>query len=107
MTAPTESVRESVERILTERKQEKYVLRLYVSGLTVRSMQSIAALTALCEQLVPGRYDLEVVNLAEHPELAELEQIFATPTLVKELPPPVQRLVGDLTQPDRVIVMPQ
>lgn len=95
------------ERMLAERPQEKYVLRLYVSGMTARSMNAITALKALCEKLLPGRYELEVINLLEHPELAEAKQILATPTLVKELPLPVRRLVGDLTKPDRVILVLQ
>lgn len=100
-------VTEAFERLLAERPQEKYVLRLYVSGMTARSMTAIAALKALCEKLLPGRYELEVVNLFEHPELAEAKEILATPTLVKELPLPVRRLVGDLTKPDRVILVLQ
>lgn len=99
------NVTEAFERMLAEKKQDKYVLRLYVSGLTTRSMQSIAALKTLCERLLPGRYELEVINLMDHPELAEAKQILAAPTLVKELPLPVRRLVGDLTQTDRVLLV--
>lgn len=96
---------EVFERLLAEKKQEQYVLRLYVSGLTTRSLQSIEALKALCERLLPGRYDLEVINLMDHPDLAEARQILAAPTLVKELPLPVRRLVGDLTRTDRVLLV--
>lgn len=108
MSAETEpKLSETFEGMLAERPQENYVLRLYVSGMTARSMQSIAALKKLCERLLPGRYELEVINLFEHPDLAEARQILATPTLVRELPLPVRRLVGDLTKPDRVILVLQ
>lgn len=103
----TGNVTEVFERLLAAKKQEKYVLRLYVTGMTARSMNSIEALKTLCEQFIPGRYELEVVNLLEHMELAELNQVVAAPTLVKLLPLPVQRLVGDLTKSDRLILMLQ
>lgn len=95
------------ERLLEERKEERFVLRLYVSGMTQRSLSSIATLKSLCEQLLPGRYDLEVIDLFEHAEEAQARQILAAPTLIKELPPPLRRLVGDLTRPDRLILVLQ
>jgi len=83
---------------------ECYVLRLYVTGLTPRSSQAIARLRALCEEHLPGRYDLEVFDLYQQPGLAQAAQIIAAPTLVKELPPPVRRLIGDLSDEQRVLV---
>jgi len=106
-TASVPNLRETFQRLLAEKKQEKYVLRLYVAGMTARSMNAVAALKTLCEQLLPGRYELEIINLLEHPELAEAKEILATPTLVKELPLPVRRLVGDLMKPDQVILVLQ
>lgn len=106
-TETVPNLSETFQRLLAEKKQEKYVLRLYVAGMTARSMNAVAALKTLCEQLLAGRYELEIINLLEHPELAEAKEILATPTLVKELPLPVRRLVGDLTKPDQVILVLQ
>ena len=98
---------EAFERLLAEEKRERYVLRLYVTGMTERSMKSIEGLKAICEQVLPGRYDLEVVNLYDNPEMAEKMQIIAAPTLVKELPLPARWLVGDVTDRGRVILVLQ
>jgi len=94
---------ESFKRMLADQKQDKYVLRLYVAGMTARSMSAISSLKELCEERFPDRYELEIINLLEHPELAETQEIIASPTLVKELPQPEQRLVGDMTNPERVL----
>jgi circadian clock protein KaiB len=82
----------------------RYVLRLYVSGRKPRSAGAIATLTALCLQHLEGRYDLEVIDVDENPKLAIREQILALPTLVRELPAPLRRFVGDLADPERVLV---
>jgi circadian clock protein KaiB len=82
---------------------EEFVLRLYVSGMTVRSQAAVAAIKALCEELLAGHYDLEVVDLSRNPGAAKSEQIFASPTLVKQFPLPLRRLVGDLSRRDRVL----
>lgn len=79
-----------------------FVLRLYVTGMTARSMTAIAVARALFDKELAGRYVFEIVDLLVHPELAEEKQIQATPTLVRELPLPVKWLVGDLTRPERV-----
>lgn len=85
-------------------QRERYVLRLYVTGLTARSTQAIATLRAVCEEHLPGRYDLEVFDLYEQPELAQSEQIIAAPTLVRERPLPLHRLVGNLCDAERVLI---
>jgi circadian clock protein KaiB len=82
---------------------ERFVLRLYVTGTTARSMRAIANLRRLCEQHLAGRYDLKVVDVYQQPELAAREQLLATPTLVKESPLPLRRLVGDLSDQQRVL----
>jgi circadian clock protein KaiB len=92
------------ERFAAGRQGERYVLRLYVTGLTPRSTQAIASLRAVCEEHLAGRYDLEVIDLYQQPELARGQQLIAAPTLVKELPPPVRRLIGDLSDEQRVLV---
>ena len=81
-----------------------FVLRLYVTGNTVRSGQAIANIRALCDDYLAGRYELEVVDIYQQPKAAAKEQIIAAPTLVKELPTPVKRLIGDLSDRDKVLV---
>jgi circadian clock protein KaiB len=83
---------------------ERFVLRLYVTGSTVRAGQAVANVRSLCEEYLPGRYDLEVVDIYQQPNEAAKDQIIAAPTLVKELPAPVRRLIGDLSDRDRVLV---
>ena len=95
------------ERMLEEpprRTKQRYVLRLYVSGRKPRSAHAIATLTALCKEHLEGRCDLEVIDVDEDPKRAIQAQIFALPTLVKELPQPLRRWVGDLADEDRILV---
>lgn len=81
----------------------RYLLRLYVTGMTARSVAAVARVRAVCDEHLPGRYELDVIDIYQHPELARTHQIIATPTLVKELPAPVRRLVGDLSDTGRVL----
>ncbi len=92
------------EQALTQSGEGHYVLRLYLTGHTSRSLKAVQAVKKLCEEHLPGRYELEIVDLCQQPERAQAAQIIAAPTLVKELPPPLRRLIGDLTDPDRVLV---
>lgn len=85
-------------------KEERFVLRLYITGNTVRSGQAIATIRALCDDYLTGRYELEVVDIYQQPKAAAEEQIIAAPTLVKELPNPPKRLIGDLSDRDKVLV---
>ena len=84
--------------------EERYVLRLYVTGMTPRSTEAFAAIRALCEERLRGRYDLEVIDIYQHPQLAIDEQIVAVPTLVKKSPAPLRRLIGDLSNTERVLL---
>ena len=84
--------------------EERYVLRLYVTGMTQRSTEAFATIKALCEERLHGRYELEVIDIYQHPQLAIDEQIIAVPTLVKKLPAPLRRLVGDLSNEERVLL---
>ena len=84
--------------------EERYVLRLYVTGMTPRSTEAFASIKALCEERLQGRYELEVIDIYRHPQLAIDEQIIAVPTLVKMLPAPLRRLVGDLSNEERVLL---
>lgn len=83
----------------------EYRLRLYVTGQTPRAERAIANLHRLCEKEFDGRsYEIEVIDVLERPELAEQEKILATPTLVMFLPPPIRRVIGDLSKSDKVLL---
>jgi len=83
---------------------KEYILKLYVTGQTPRAERAIANLRRLCEHEFAGRYEIEVIDVLEHPELAEQERILATPTLVRFLPPPLRRVIGDLSDSDKVLL---
>ena len=83
---------------------ERYILRLYVTGMTARSVRAVKNLQAICNEYLKDRYDLEVIDIYQQPILARGEQIIAAPTLVKKLPLPMRRIVGDMSQRDRVLV---
>jgi circadian clock protein KaiB len=85
-------------------KPEGWKLRLYVAGQTPKSIRAFANLKALCEQHLKGRYQVEVIDLLERPQLARGDQIIAIPTLVRKLPQPVRKIIGDLTDTVRVLV---
>jgi len=87
-----------------EPDEQRYLLRLYVTGMTPRSRIAIANARSLCEEFLKGRYELEVIDITERPQLAKDEQIIAAPTLIKKLPLPLRRLVGDLSNKDRVLL---
>ena len=82
---------------------EEYVLRLYVSGSTLKSALAVENIKQICEQYLKNRYDLEVIDIYQQPNLARDEQIVAVPTLIKRLPSPLRRLVGDLSNLKRVL----
>lgn len=84
--------------------KEKYHLRLFVTGQTPRSVRSVENLKRLCEKYLKGRYELEVIDIYQQPALAAENQIIATPTLIKKLPLPLRRLVGDFSNQDRVLL---
>jgi len=80
------------------------VLRLYVTGKTSKAEVAIANLRRICEQDLHGLYELEVIDVMEHPQKAEDEKILATPTLIKQLPPPLRRVIGDLSDKEKVLL---
>ena len=82
----------------------RYVIKLYITGQTSRSQRAIANLRRICEEELAGQYDLVVIDLLERPQLAEDEKILATPTVVKELPAPIRRIIGDLSDSERVLL---
>lgn len=82
----------------------RYVLRLYVTGATPQSSRAIVNIRKICEDHLAGRYELEVVDLCQHPALAADEQIIAAPTLIKKLPLPLRRFIGDMSQTERILL---
>ena len=83
---------------------KKALLKLYVTGQTPRSERAIANLRRICQEDLKGEYELIVVDVLERPQLAEDEKIIATPTLIKELPPPLRRVIGDLSDKEKVLL---
>ncbi len=85
-------------------KKEIYHLRLYVAGQTPRSIVALANLRKICEKYLEGEYQIEIIDLQKNPQLAKGDQIFAIPTLVRKLPPPIRKIIGDLSNTERVLV---
>ena len=92
------------ERAVTEPDRRHYVLRLYITGMTPQSTRAIHNIRQICEDYLQGRYELEVVDIYQQPALAQGEQIIAAPTLIKKLPFPLRRLIGDLSNTQRVLL---
>jgi circadian clock protein KaiB len=92
------------DNLASPQAAEQYVLRLYVTGMTQRSTEAVEAIKAICEEHLQGRYELEVIDIYQRPELARDEQIVAAPTLVKKLPHPLRRLIGNLADKERVLL---
>jgi circadian clock protein KaiB len=82
----------------------RYLLKLYITGKTPRTERAIANLRNLCEDVLAEAYEIEIIDILEHPRLAEDERILATPTLIKQLPPPLRRVIGDLSDRDKVLL---
>lgn len=82
----------------------KYVLKLYITGRTPRSEHAITNLQRLCENSLRGQYELVIIDILKQPHLVEEAKILATPTLIKELPPPIRRIIGDLSNTERVLL---
>lgn len=83
---------------------DDYILKLYVAGLSPKSVIAIANINKICEENLQGRYQLDVIDLYQQPQLAEGEQIIAIPTLIRKLPLPLRRIIGDLSNTERVLV---
>lgn len=84
--------------------EELYELRLYVAGKTTKSVTALKNLEKYCEEHLKGQYVIEIIDLLENPQLAEGDQIFAVPTLVKKVPEPVRKIIGDLSNEEKVLV---
>jgi circadian clock protein KaiB len=95
---------EKFQRTLKSAGEEQYLLRLFVTGATSRSLRAITNIRRICEEHLGGRYKLEVVDVYQRPQLAKTEQIIAAPTLVKLLPLPLRKLIGDLADTERTLL---
>jgi circadian clock protein KaiB len=101
---PKKSSQKRLEKAAVERQKQKYILRLYVSGITPRSTRAIENIRKICEENLKGRYELEVIDIYQQPEEARKEQIIAAPTLIKELPLPLRKFIGDLSDTERILI---
>ena len=88
----------------TSAEDKVYRLRLYVAGQTLKSVQAFKNLKQICEEHLQGRYEIDVIDLLENPQLASGDQILALPTLVRRLPEPIKKIIGDLSNKERVLV---
>ena len=92
------------EEALAKTGEGKYVLRLYIAGMNPKSIQAIDNIKRICEEHLPGKYQLEVIDIYQYPIFAKDGQIVAAPTLIKELPPPLRKLIGSMSDTERVLV---
>jgi len=104
MSVKARSVSKKAGKPTKSAELQHYVLRLYVTGTTHRSAQAIMNIQKICEELLKGRYELEVIDIYQQPVLAAGERIIAAPTLIKKLPLPLRRFIGDMTDTERIIV---
>lgn len=99
----TKNYIEEFEQALQEACSEKYILCLYITGITPKSTRAIQNIRKICEENLKGRYELEVIDIYQQPLLAKVEQIIAIPTLIKKLPLPLRKLVGDMSDTERIL----
>ncbi len=92
------------KKMLAKKTNDAWILRLYVAGQTPKSITAFRNLKAICEEQLKGKYQIEVIDLIKNPQLCREDQILAIPTLVRKLPAPVRKIIGDLSNTDRVLV---
>jgi circadian clock protein KaiB len=103
MSAKSPTSKSQLERAAQRRHKQRYLLRLYITGTTPASSRAVEKVRTICEEHLQGRYQLEVFDIYRMPALAKDEQIIATPTLIKVLPSPLRRFIGDLTKIEAVL----
>ncbi len=96
--------RDDVPGLIEEQDDSVYLLRLYVAGQTAKSLAAFANLKKICEEHLQGKYQIEVIDLLQNPSLAQGDPILALPTLVRRLPHPIKKIIGDLSNTERVLV---
>jgi len=104
MSRTSKSFGDELDEASRQPPTDRYVLRLYVTGLTPRSTRAIENVRRICEEHLEGRYELEVIDVYQQPTLAKGEQIVAAPTLIKKLPLPLRRVIGDMSNTERVLL---
>ena len=92
------------KKSLQANRTEKYVLRLYVTGMSPKSINAVENIRKICEENLKGRYELEVIDVYQQPEYAKKEQIIAAPTLIKKLPLPLRKFIGDMSNEEKILV---
>ena len=102
-TPPIQDAMAAFERALQETDQAHYLLKLYVSGMTPNSQRAIENVQKICKEHLQGCFELEIIDIYQQPIFAKDGQIVAVPTLVKELPPPLRKFIGDLSQTERIL----
>jgi circadian clock protein KaiB len=102
-TAALRDATEAFELALGKTDEGDYVLRLFVSGMTPNSLKAIENVKKICEEHLKGRFELEIIDIYQQPIFAKEGQIVAAPTLVKELPPPLRKFIGDMSQTERIL----
>ncbi|MGE5575171.1 MAG: circadian clock KaiB family protein [Ignavibacteria bacterium] len=95
---------EEFEKSIEANRTEKYVLRLYVTGMTPKSIKAVENIRKICEENLQGRYELEVIDIYQKPDFAKKEEIIAAPTLIKELPLPLRKFIGDMSNKEKILV---
>ena len=95
---------EEFEKSIEANRTEKYVLRLYVTGMTPKSIKAIENIRKICEENLQGRYELEVIDIYQKPDFAKREEIIAAPTLIKKLPLPLRKFIGDMSNTEKILV---
>ena len=103
-TESAEQTLEEFEQLVADLAQPSYLFRLYVSGASPRSALAVANVRRICDKYLPGRHQLEVVDIYQQPSAVKEAQVIAVPTLIKELPFPPQRFVGDMSNTERIVV---
>ena len=98
------SIARALEKKANKSGKQQYVLRLYVAGMTSQSSQAIQNISQICEENLKGRYDLQVIDIYQRPALAKGEQIIAAPTLIKKLPLPLRKFIGNMADREKILV---
>lgn len=95
---------EAFEKALFPKETRDYLLRLYIAGTTPQSINALKTIKAICEEYLKGHYELEVIDVYQQPSLAKPDNIVALPTLIKKLPLPLQRIIGDLSKTEKILI---
>ncbi len=102
--AQIKKIAKTLEKASWEKDRRKDVLKLYITSATPRSVKAIMNIRRICEEHLQGRYELEIIDIFQQPVLAEGEQIIAAPTLIKKLPLPLRRFIGDMSDTDKILI---